>query len=227
MSRIRVRMQKLGRYSFLSHLDTVRTLERAIRRTGLRLAYSEGFHPHPKISFGAPLAVGITSSAELADIEFDGTVRPEEVVDRLNAQLPEGLRIDKAVSIDSRAPSLMSEIAAARYVISITHGSLGQQELHGAIKRLLDRSELLLEKRRDGDAKQVNVRPLIIAMTATYGEPQQIDVLLRTGSRGNLRPDSLVAVMREHGVLSPDATGVRVHRAELLIERDGRLVSAI
>lgn len=227
MPRVRIRMHKLGRYAYLSHLDMVRVLERAIRRAGLRLAYSQGFNPHPKISFGAPLAVGVTSTCEVADVEFDGSVSPDEIINKLNEQLPEGMKVDKAVLIDRRAKSLMSEIAAARYIIRMTLAGPELGQLEDSIKQLLDRDQLLLEKTRDGDVKVVDVRPYILDMKAMAGETLQIEACLCTGSKGNLRPDDLVTVMRQYGVLPPETIGVRIHRIELLVERDGRLVSAI
>lgn len=227
MSRIRVQMQKQGRCAFLSHLDTVRALERAIRRSGLRLAYSEGFHPHPKISFAAPLAIGITSDAEVADVEFLDDVSPQDVVQRLTEQLPVGLGISKAIVVERETQSLMSQIVAACYVIDIDADRLGPLGLEQGLEKILKSDSLVVKREQKGVMRETDIRPLIIDMECLNGQSPRIRACIVTGSKGNLRPDDLVAAMRELGVLSDRAGGVRVHRQQLLVERDGHLTPPI
>ena len=91
MDKLRLRFSKTGRAVYISHLDLMRTMTRAFLRAGIRLKYSEGFNPHPKISIALPLSVGASSICELMDFELaDGNV-PEDMVHALNHQLPEGL----------------------------------------------------------------------------------------------------------------------------------------
>ena len=132
-------MRKTGRYAFMSHLDMMRALERAIRRSGLRLAFSEGFHPHPKISFAAPLSVGISSEGEIADIELMSSAAADEVSAKLAAHLPEGLRVDRVVEVTSDGRSLMSRVAAATYRIRIPVDLLGDRPLDEQVQRILTR----------------------------------------------------------------------------------------
>lgn len=227
MSRIRVQMQKHGRCAFLSHLDTVRALERAIRRSGLRLAYSEGFHPHPKISFAAPLAVGVTSDAEVADIEFLDDVSPQEVVQELTEQLPFGLGISKAVAIEREAQSLMSRIVAACYVIDIDPGQIGPLGLEQGVEQILKRDSLVVRKEHKEITREIDVRPLILGLECVNGQSPRVRACLATGSTANLRPDDFVTALRELGVLSNRPGGLQVHRQQLLVERDGQLTPPI
>jgi len=77
---------------FLSHLDLMRLMERAFRRANLPLAFSEGFNPHPRVSFASALAVGVTSEGEYLDVQLRENIPIQEVQKRLNMALPSGIR---------------------------------------------------------------------------------------------------------------------------------------
>lgn len=91
MDKLRLRFSKTGRAVYISHLDLMRTMTRAFLRAGCRLKYSEGFNPHPKISIAIPLSVGTQSVCELMDFELLADELPEDMLHKLNHQLPEGL----------------------------------------------------------------------------------------------------------------------------------------
>ncbi len=95
-TRVRVRYAKLGRLVALSHLETMHALLRAVRRSGLRVAFSQGFHPKPRVSFGPALPVGVESTCEHMDLDLVGAADPSEVALRLGRELPDGLRIAEA-----------------------------------------------------------------------------------------------------------------------------------
>ena len=91
--RIKITYTKGEEVRFISHLDLMRTVSRAIRRADLPIAYSQGFNPRMKMSFGQALKVGKSSNAEEAKLTFEQQIAPEEVADRLNQVLPAGVRI--------------------------------------------------------------------------------------------------------------------------------------
>ena len=96
MQRIRIKYRKGEEVKFISHRDLMRAFMRAIRRAGLPIAYSQGFNPHMKISWGNALKVGAASEAEFAELQFEQWVKPQELKERLNRQLPKGLEILEA-----------------------------------------------------------------------------------------------------------------------------------
>ncbi|MBN3033483.1 MAG: DUF2344 domain-containing protein [Candidatus Saganbacteria bacterium] len=96
MQKIRIKYKKGEPVKFISHRDLMRAFQRALRRTGLPVAYSQGFNPHMKISWGNALKVGAASEGEFAEIQFDGWVKPNELMTALNASLPRGLEIVEA-----------------------------------------------------------------------------------------------------------------------------------
>jgi len=96
MQRIKIIYSKGEEIKFIGHRDLMRVFQRAIRRAGLPIAYSQGFNPHMRISWGNALKLGVTSDNEFATLQLDGWLRPAELMDRLNPQLPQGLEILEA-----------------------------------------------------------------------------------------------------------------------------------
>ncbi len=112
---VRVRYGKLGRLVALSHLETMNAILRAVRRARLQVAYSQGFHPKPRVSFGPALPVGVESHCEHLDIELLGVHDADAVAGRLVAQLPEGFPVFEARIIEPRTPSLSESMRAVHY----------------------------------------------------------------------------------------------------------------
>lgn len=117
---IRFVYQVDGVLKFLSHLDLLKLFNRALLRAGLPAAYSEGFNPHPKISFGPPRGVGQEGRRELGDLQLKEPMPPEDVVRRLNLALPKNLRVLAAKEVADNAPPLMAEINLAVYEAEFT-----------------------------------------------------------------------------------------------------------
>jgi hypothetical protein len=116
---IRGKFQKNGLAIYMSHLDLMRVLFRAIRRADLPIAFSQGFHPHPQVSFGPPLPVGVEGLGEYADFVFHRLIEPEEFLARINEQLPEGIRMLQGRRLPLQVRSLSTLINRAIYRIQI------------------------------------------------------------------------------------------------------------
>lgn len=96
MRRIRIKYRKGNEVKFISHRDLMRAVERAIRRSGIPIAYSQGFNPHMKISWGNALKVGAVSEEEFFEIQIDDWVKPDGIKTALSLQMPKGLEISEA-----------------------------------------------------------------------------------------------------------------------------------
>lgn len=122
---------KLGKLKYISHLDTLRLLQRALRRTGLPAKYSEGFNPHPKLSIAFPLSLGIESIGEMAEVELAIRVERDVFVNKMNDSLPEGLQIISASEFKGNKP-LPAQIVSQEYRLNVCFKS--NQDLEQALK---------------------------------------------------------------------------------------------
>jgi radical SAM-linked protein len=115
----RIKYSKLGLIRFIGHLDTVRAVTRALRCSGLPIKFSEGFSPHPKMSFGPALPLGFSSDSEYLDVELLQKVSAETIVEKVAPNLPRGLQIQKVEPLSFRPSSLSKIIDHARYRITL------------------------------------------------------------------------------------------------------------
>ena len=212
--RVRVRFQKLGKVRWTSHRDVARMWERACRRVHVPLAWTAGFSPRPKLSFGLALPTGAESLAEYLDMELaaDAGVDVEGLAALLSPALPAGVDVTAAAAVDARAPSLQEDVVSCTWRVGLVPGA----DLVLLVDRALASSSLLVERERKGRLSVDDVRPAILTLavvTTAEGEPE-LEALLATHPRA-LRPQELLRA------LDPDLEATRVCRTHQWIERDG------
>lgn len=197
MAEYRVCFSKGAKLQFISHLELIKAIERAIRRAGLPLVYSEGFHPLPKISFGPALAVGINSIDEYFDLRLLEEVNPVTVRESLNQTLPEGLEIIAAKQCRQHAKPLNAVINRAAYLIEL---EADQEDLPEIIKRcheLMSLPEIFVNRNDKNGQKLVNIRPWLHNLTTETINKQRmlINFTGEIGSGGNLRPNDILSLI--------------------------------
>src|SRR3972149_6942209 len=119
MQRLRLTFSRGEEVKYTPPLDLMRLWERVLRRTDLPLAYSQGFSPHPRLSLAAPLAIGVTSSAELMDIFLERRVSPHFLLQALKGRLPQGIESSELYEVGLDSPSLQSQVLCAEYQVII------------------------------------------------------------------------------------------------------------
>ena len=118
----RIQFSKTGRLKFIGHLDLLRTFQRVLKRAQIPLAYSQGFNPHPLLSFAHPLALGSTGLREYMEMQLEKEMEEKEILARLNANFPEHLHASLCERIPEGTPAAMAQVCAARYTtVSYTH----------------------------------------------------------------------------------------------------------
>jgi radical SAM-linked protein len=192
----RLRFSKEKKLKFLSHLELMRAMERAFRRAGLPLVYSGGFHPHPKISFGPALAVGISSNDEYLDIELVHDLHPDQIKDAVNDSLPEGLRVLAIVRIQHHVKPLNAVINRAAYSVLLQSAPEDQSKIKYWLTQLLQLPEFIIPRHSKDGQKLVNIRPWLHNLTTEVVDSEKAILELRfsgeIGSGGNLRPEDIV-----------------------------------
>jgi len=213
MQRLRARFSKKEPLKYLSHLDLLRLWERAIRRAELPLAYSEGFSPHPRLSFAAPLPVGTTSNAELADVFLSRWVSPQTFTARLRQQLPQGIEINDVQPYATEAPALPATIIAAEYRV-IARISMEEPQVRVAINRLLQATTIPWSHQRGAEKHSYDLRPLIndIWLEKADGKTLSIGMRLRCDTSGSGRPEQVFQALGFQ--LIPDS----IHRTGLIVK---------
>ena len=200
---VRLKFRKVGRLQYVSHLDLQRTFMRVIVRACIPAWYTKGFNPHAKLVFSTPLGVGTESECEFLDIRIDKPISPKEIMDRLNDELTDELRI-----LDAYIPkSDFSEIAYADYDIRIkTEGA--DTETAKMIKSALETSPLTVIKKTKSGEKEIDIVPLINSLCVGYADGEVIISTTLSAAVGEfLAPELLIKGLKEKcGILSGDPT---------------------
>lgn len=200
---VRLKFRKVGKLQYVSHLDLQRTFMRVIVRACIPAWYTKGFNPHAKLVFSTPLGVGTESECEFLDIRIDKPISPKEIMDRLNGELTDELRI-----VDAYIPqSDFSEIAYADYDIWIkTEG--GDSETAKRIRAALEASPLTVTKKTKSGEKEIDIVPLIKSLCVGYADGQIIMSATLSASVGEfLAPEMIIKGLKERcGILSGNPT---------------------
>jgi radical SAM-linked protein len=212
-SRLRIRFAKHGPIRFISHRDLARVWERGLRRAELPLAYSQGYSPHPRISFGLALSTGYESHAEYLDVEVEGEVDLEGLPRRMGEQLPEGVDPLAVVRVEPGEESLQAAVTSCTWVFELP--GVERHWLEAVVADLLARPEIPIRRNRRGTEIDADLRPGIRRLRVE-GTPSgtQLTAELTTGPQGG-RPEELVRAIGDG--LSPSV----VRRTHQWIERDG------
>lgn len=188
-----------GNIKFLSHLDLLKVMERAMRRAEIPVAFSQGFNPHPKIAFGSAKAVGLASKGEFVDVELDGKMDPNDFQKRLQEKCPSGIVIEKTIEISSEGPALMSVINCASYEVLVkVPGELNEEELKQKIAHIFAEEEIIVERVSPKRKKQFDIRPGILSLTYTPCPPEKVmfQMDLKMGNLGNVKPEEVVRSLK-------------------------------
>ena len=183
----RLRFTKTGKLRFLSHHDLMRLFERAIRRSALPLRMTEGFNPHPILSFPTALGLGIESLDEVLEFELSSWTAPAKIEAALGAQLPEGVKL---VKVEAFARRDRSAIDYVEYEARLPEGVNPADRA----REFMAKTELWIERKSDKGSKKVELRRYVIAIVT---EPGRALLRIRVTDQGTAKPEE---VLRAIGV---------------------------
>ena len=175
-ARMRLRFSKTGVMRYLSHLELITVFTRAVSRGGVPILFSLGFHPHPRFSFGTATSVGVESQAEYMDMFVVSGISSRELQERLNAVLPDGLRILESDEIEAKSPSISTLIDATRYRITIDNAN--PDELQKRCVHFLSRDSFAIVRTKKGQTQTVDLRNETISLSANH---QALELVARRG----------------------------------------------
>ena len=213
--KIRLRFSKQGQMKFIGHLDMVRYFQKVMRRSEVDVAYSEGFSPHQKMSFAAPLSVGVLSRGEYFDLEVNSTESSKVMLERINAQNAEGVEVLSYKLLPDDAKNAMSVVAGADYKV---YTDLFDQNMLDAF---MNQDQIIVLKKTKKSEKEVDIKPLIYNIKL---EDDGIFMQVAQGSASNLKPDLVMdAVAKFAQVTLPEY--VTYERLDMYCLEDDNLVS--
>jgi radical SAM-linked protein len=202
--RIRIIFSKQGALRYTGHLDLHKLWERAARRAELPLAYSQGFHPQPKMNIAAALPLGFSSTCEVLDMRLEQDIELASLAERLNATLPSGIHVSAVEPVDERAPTLQTQVLSAEYEVRMIEAGF-PLEVRRSIESLLA-SESIVRVRRE---KQYDLRPLV-EQVELAGDTITMRLAAREGATG--RPEEVLA---ELGIAFEET---RIERTKLIFK---------
>ncbi len=185
--RFRVKYSKQGLMKFIGHLDMMRYFQKALRRAGIDVTYTEGMSPHMSMSFALPLGVGMTSDSEYVDVDLSTPLPCDEIVERLNRSVPEGIYYLKARQIPiGKAHKGMTVVACADYTLVIRPEYAWDEAWREDFLKWLALPSIMVMKKGKKTEKEIDIRPLIYE---AYFDEENLVLRLSAGLDRNIRPE--------------------------------------
>lgn len=204
MIKLRAVFEKTGRAKYISHLDLNRCMLRTFRRSGLPVWYTEGFNPHPYYSFALALSLGFESSCEIMDFNLNEEVPFDEIRDRLNNVMPEGMRI-VSVDVPNRKVTAITE---AEYSFSLV--SELPERLFDDVSKLLGKPEILIDKKTKKGVKTVDIKPSIKVISCEKSD-NSVDMTIRlpAGTQTNFNPTLFTEALKNDSEVPFETENIR------------------
>ena len=200
--RIRITFAKQGALRYTGHLDLHKLWERAARRAELPLAYSQGFHPQPKMNIAAALPLGFSSSCEVIDMRLEHEIPLEGLRERLQQTLPTGIQVSVVESVADNLPALQTQVVSAEYEVTLTE-PVDASELKPKMDSAMESDSIIRERR----GKTYDLRPLIEELKLESENRIFMRLAAREGATG--RPEEVL------DMLGIAFDGTRIERTRL------------
>ncbi|MCR8746511.1 TIGR03936 family radical SAM-associated protein [Romboutsia lituseburensis] len=226
---IRTKFNKEGDMIYISHLDLQQLLQRAFRRAEIELVHSQGYNPHPKISYGNALALGTESQGEYVDVEIEEDLSVEEYLKRMNEQLPKGIEFITAMEITKQTPSLASTIEFGEYIYTLElEKPLTKEFIKSKILDFMSQDEIIITKKnKKGKLVESDIRPMIrqFDILDLTEDTLTIEAMIATGSKANLNNSVFIPKILEMLDIEMDPLDVDILRRDLYVIDGEELVS--
>ena len=221
MSRYMIRFSKEGNIRYISHLDLLRLFKRSFKRVGIKLQYSQGFNPHPKMSFAQPLSLGYISSGEYLEFETTEPYGTGEIIDRLSTVIPEGIAILSSSELPQEGRTMAALTFAADYEIMVPTQSSIPSDLKERTEKYLSQDRIMVEKYQKKTHKniEIDIKPMIFNISSMVDNNHiMITCKIAAGSAKNLNPEMVLNTFCEFAGIAFDRAEVLIKRTEIYFE---------
>lgn len=234
---VRMKFNKTGPVKFIGHLDIMRFFQKAVRRAGLDVEYSQGYNPHQVMSFASPLGVGLTSESEYVDVSFNSLEEKSVVLAKLNAAMNEFIQVTDMVMLPEGFKNAMASVAAADYLVSLKDGYdyLSMEEFQKKFSEFMAKDEIVILKKTKKSEIETDIRPFIYAfsyssqeffqsysiendLAENYDNGVKVYLKLSSGSVNNLKPELIFEAFAAFAGIPYYEFAFQIHRYELYQE---------
>jgi len=219
MDNLRLRFSKTGRAVYISHLDLMRTMQRAFLRAGMPLKYSEGFNPHAQISFALPLSVGTASRCDLMDFHLNGFMSLSEIPFRLNRALPEGIEVLEAYEWENKFKNIKWLDVEGVF----EYDDRSPSEMLPGLMDFFARDSIVIKKKTKSGVNDADIAPAIRSVAFDAGAGVVTLKALISAQEPTLNPELLPSALEQLAPeLKPDFasfTRMQIYDAEMRIFR--------
>lgn len=223
--KIRIKYAKTGVLRYIGHLDVMRYFQKAIRRAGLDVSYSQGYSPHQLITFAAPLGLGVTSEGEYFDAEMNTLTSSVDMVARLNATMAPGMEIKDIVRLKEGAKTAMAVVAGSDYLVTCREE---YADIHDFLEILPDfyaQEQIMVTKVSKTKETLLNIKPFIYKLES---RGNAVYMLVSAGSMDNIKPELVMEGLCHYLNREYQKMAFQVHRLETYMRDDnGKLVSLL
>ncbi len=219
--KIRVKFTKTGNMRFVGHLDFMRYFQKALRRAGIPLCYSEGYHPHPILSFALPLGIGLTSEGEYFDMEVLDSASSSEALRVINNEMVDGVTVTEYLLLPDTAPKAMASVAAADYVVTFKRLDDAKEStlLQGVHTYYEERDKILVTKVGKKSERMIDLKPLLYRLEPCDNN-RDFFIRASAGSEENIRPELVMEDFCAFLGVPFDSSDLLIHRIDLYENTD-------
>ncbi|MCR5649751.1 MAG: TIGR03936 family radical SAM-associated protein [Lachnospiraceae bacterium] len=214
--KIRIRFKKHGPVRFIGHLDTMRFIQKLIRRAGIPAAYSEGFSPHQKLSFAQALGVGVESEGEYFDLELNDDLCEElssgSIIERLNACSVEGIEIKDCVKLPDKAKNAMASVFAADYHVRIRKGHELSFDLKKAVDDFNNAKSAKVVKKTKKTSRDLELKDLVYELKT---KEDALFMRLNASSANSVKPGLIMEYLCEKNGCGFDPLSLMITRLDI------------
>lgn len=220
MSKLRLRFSKTGRAVYISHLDLMHTMQRAISRAGFSLKYSEGYNPHPQLSIALPLSVGMSSRCEIMDLRLNEDVSFDDFRERLNAALPEGIEVSDVYESEEKN----SAVKWLRVRGTYEYDARDVTQMLPLLEKFFERESIIVQKKSKRGLTDADIRPMIREISFSSGEEGIIIAeAVISAAEPTLNPELITAALVKHAPeIAPDFTSyerIDIYKSDMEVFR--------
>lgn len=209
--KVRLKFSKHGPVKYIGHLDIMRYFQKCMRRSGVDIAYSTGFSPHQIMSFAQPLGVGMESDGEYMDIEVNSHAGSKDMIDRLNATMATGIRIENAVALPDGVKNAMASIAAASYTVTLKDGSNFPDQVVKKSEEFFRKKQIMVTKETKKNTLEIDLKPHIYEAKL---EPEIFTCLVDASSAGNIKSTQILEALYEYASVPYKQLDLQVTRID-------------